>query len=479
METIDPNLPDLSEYEAFNKAHAFEEKAGFGLSTLQKVDIVQFIKWRKSLNMYEVGGGKTVVSTAVSLMHGAQVTVVSMPPILLSGWARWLRQVSSNVLVYKGTPAVRKGFRLQDHRWVLMSHDILRRDFDRILKDLQGLEVDVIVDEAQIIKSAGSKTYTCVGLLSKNRRLQMLTGTPTSSPLDCYTYIRLKTPDLYRSLAHFRGVHVADVDFFGKITRWAELDTLAENFKQKAIARSKLEIHGYSNDPLYPDTVYDLAPDHYKLYEQLVEEQLLTLPDDSQIDATTATRMYHALQQLVVNYDHFSGDPSKRSASYDLIDDIIERTDCLNPAKSKLIIWTVYKLTSRSVLKYLKDKRIHAVGAYGEVDSNASFARFMEDPKCRVLVAQYQSAGAGLNPQSVCWESLFLELSTVPMYIKQALGRTDRMGQKHKPSMYLAVAANTIQQRLLDSLLDKDDLVAKVERTKSSLREALFGRKRP
>jgi hypothetical protein len=50
-----------STYDEFNKALGFEERAGFALSSVQKEDAIEFLKWRKSLNRYQVGCGKTVI----------------------------------------------------------------------------------------------------------------------------------------------------------------------------------------------------------------------------------------------------------------------------------------------------------------------------------------------------------------------------------------------------------------------------------
>lgn len=212
------------------------------------------------------------------------------------------------------------------------------------------------------------------------------------------------------------------------------------------------------------------------LYEKMIDEQLLEYDDETLIDVSTATKLYHAMQAAVVNYDFYSNDPTSRSAAYDLIDQTIEETECLQQGKSKLIIWTYYKLTSASVLAYLAKLGIDAVGAYSEVNSEKNMERFMNDPACRVGVFQYQSAGAGLNPQGVCWEALFLELTRSTILMTQALGRIDREGQLHIPSQRIACASGTIQETLLAGLLQNDDTVTKVERTKKSLREVLLGR---
>ena len=469
-------------FDEMNALYGFEEVTGFPLRELQKEDIGTFLAWRWSLNRYEVGGGKTVVSTAVSLMSGAEVTVVAVLPVLIPPWVRWLKRLEhaqGTVLEYRGTPTGRKLMDLKAHRWIVMSHAIFRTDFDRIYQDLRGKHADLIIDEAHALKNPESKLYTSTGVFVNRPKggLQLLTGTPTSKPEDSYAYMRLCRLPYYRSFPHFESTHIMGRDMFDRVTGYTELALLSERFKKRSISRSKFEIHGYKNDPLYPDTTYELSVEHYALYEKMVDEQLLEFDDGQVIDMATETKLRIALQKVIVNYDFYADDPKCRSTAYDLIDAVIEQTDCVNPEKSKLIIWTYYKLTSRSVLKYLADKGIRAVGAYSEVNTSKNIDLFHDEPTVRIGVFQYQSAGAGLNPQGVCSENLFLEATTVPLYMRQAMGRTDRVGQKSVPIMRLAQAAGTIQVGLLETLLNKDETVVYVEQTKNSLRAALLGQK--
>jgi len=463
-------------YTEFDAATGFSAKAGFQLTEIQQKDAETMVQWGRTLCTYEVGGGKTVLSTVVSLMLGSNVTVVTVPPILIRPWVRWLQKVSERVVQYQGKPTYRQGLDLSEARWVVCSHAIFRDDFGRLDTALRNRHPELIVDEAHGIKNPQSVLFKKVQNLSAGNSLQMLTGTPTSKPADAYSYIKLKSPQLYRSVGHFERLHVEERDFFGSVTKWRNLDVLAENFAIHRISRTKEEIHGYKNDPIYPDCTYQLSSQHKKLYERLVDEQLLLLDDGTKIDATTAQRLYHNLQQIIINYDYFSGDATNKSAGYELLDSVIDQTACEKEGRSKLIVWTLYKLTSRSVLAYLKDKGIQAVAAYSEADSQKSIDLFMDDPATRVLVGQPQSCGAGLNPQGVCWESLFLETSTTPLLSKQSLGRLDRVGQLKTPTQRFAVAEGTVQVELLQRLFANDDLVSKVERTKKNLRDMLLGR---
>jgi hypothetical protein len=234
--------------------------------------------------------------------------------------------------------------------------------------------------------------------------------------------------------------------------------------------------------PIY----YDLSKEHMALYKRLMEEQLLILEDGGKIDATTATRLYHAAQQIVIDFGYFAGDPDKRSAIFDLVDGIADEINLggeimigkeTRPA-SKLILWTTHRSVSRLIGEHM-DARLAPLGkrgvmAYSEVDSKKSIKEFMEDPNTVELTAQPGSAGAGLNPQYMCWECAFIQLPTTTIPFIQAAGRIDRKGQRYNPNIRLLVARGTIQEQLLKNLFDNDDLVNQASGSKAGIRNLIF-----
>lgn len=451
-------------------------KLPFELVPLQKEDALSAVRSGRFGLFYAVGGGKTVVSTVVSKLWEDDHTLVVCPPILLPQWEEWLHTCQElDTSIFAG-PKRTTG--MLNHRWVIMSHAIFRDSFITILQQFKGKTVNVLLDEAQSIKNPKSKLYKCIlQFVAPDRNLLMLTATPTSKPQDTYTYMKLKTPTVYRSMGHWTNVHVDKVDIFGAITAYKNLDMLAENFSLKAVARTKRDLFGDNLDPIFQPMQYDLAPAHLKLYHKLAEEQLLLLDNGEKIDATSAQRLRHALQQIVLNYARFSGRETDKATGLDLLDEVIEEVDPMKPGNSKLAIWTYYKNSSRLVTSYLQEKygKQAVVAAYSEVDSAKSVKAIMNDDNCRILVGQPSSVGVGLNLHHVCSEMLFLEQATTPMQTRQAIGRVDRAGQKIKPTIRFAQARGTIQIAMFKDLLRNDDLVTQVERTPKSLRDEIFG----
>jgi len=183
--------------------------------------------------------------------------------------------------------------------------------------------------------------------------------------------------------------------------------------------------------------------------------------------------LYNAAQQIICNLDIYSGNSDSRSNTFDLIDEVIDEIGVHDRSKSKLLIWCWYKKTTVTVTSYLQN--YGAVAAYSETDSRKSVEKFMDDPACRILVAQPGSAGSGLNPQYVCSEALFLETPTRTIPFRQAAGRIDRQGQTATANNRVAIALGTIQEKLYTNLLGNDDLVSIVSGTKLSIRQSIYG----
>jgi superfamily II DNA or RNA helicase len=443
------------------------------LNALQIEDINSLARYERALADLPVGYGKTAIATCVALMKEPDVSVIIMPPILVPRWVEWLRAIpgAGRAVAYEGTPAKRKAINLTGAQWLAMSYGIFKNDLKYLMETVAECRTFLIEDEAQNSKSPSSKLFQAVRDFSAGQELLMMSGTIMSKPGDAYSYIKLKTPSIYQSLKHFENVHVVERDFFGQVTEWGNLDLLQSNLRLNCVYRTKEEVHAHLPKANYFPVKYDLSPEHMKLYKRLMDEQLLEL-DEGKIDATTATALYHAAQQIIVNYGYYANDPALRSASFDLIDEVCDEIGVDDPANSKLIIWTVYKRTSAAVLEYLKDRG--AVAAYSGADSKKSLYLFENDPKTRIIVAQPGSMGAGTNPQYVSSESLFIETLTTTIPVKQAAGRQDREGQRFRSNIRFAVAQGTIQEMLHANLLSNDKLVQRASGSKKSLKDFIY-----
>jgi SNF2 family DNA or RNA helicase len=465
----------MQSLESVLKKHPFP----FTLDPMQIEDINKIAKMRRALGDLPIGYGKTCISTAVSLMLEPAHTVILVPPILIVQWVKWLNSIPGigKVIAYEGSPQARHNLDIRSARWLVMSYGIFKNDYKRLSKELD--DVMTITDEAQVAKSHKSQIFKHIRDFSLGKPLLLMSGTIMSKPADGYAYVKLNSPEVYRTFAMFENIHVKERNFFNQPTEWMNLEMLQANLDLRRVKRTKEEVHSALPKVNYIPLRYELAKPHMALYKKLMNEQLLQLGVEK-IDATTAQRLYHYAQQMVANYGYFADDESLRANVFDLIDTVCDEIGLGQPVMpgdlpgSKLILWTNYKITSARVLAYMNDKGLKSVAAYSGADSKASVKQFLEDPDTLCLVAQPGSAGAGLNPQHLCWECLFIETPTTTIPFFQSAGRIDRKGQLYNPNIRIAVAHNTIQEALLDNLFKNDSLVQRASGAKESIKDLIF-----
>ncbi len=438
----------------------------------------------------EVGTGKTFAATCCVLYKKLlssrrRYCIVLMPPILIRQWRRWLEKIKHRatggplqVIEYRGTPKKRRELPVTKTEFILMSMQVFKNDFDYLMGLFEHEDVDVLVDEATSVKNIESDNFKRTRDFSEGRNLLLLTGTPLSKPGDAYAYVKLISPTVYRNHRHFEALHVEEKDFFGNVTKWANLDFLRENLLLNSVRVLKERALPYLKKPLYIPLRYQLEPEHQALYERLAEEQLLLLENGGKIDATTPTKLYNALQQIVCNPGHFSGDENMRSAAHEMLDQTIDELNVGDPVNGeKLIVSANYRMTNRGLLQYLQ--AYNAVGLYGEISQKQqeiNKERFVEDDECRIVCVQPSSAGYGTDGwQAVCSNEIFMEFPMIPKDFHQVVGRVDRDGQTTAPQIRLPIAEKTIQVKLHNDVLNKDELVNKVQPAMQDLREAIYG----
>lgn len=424
----------------------------------------------------DMGCGKTIVSIVIALYKmitgEVQQCVVLMPPILLTNWSRTLSAIKGTThTVYRGTPKARADMTL-NQQFTLMSYQIFCKDYDRLHYDIPVHKSLLICDESTMVKNVGTITYKRVRDWALNSNLALLSGSPLSSPADGYAPIKLISPATYRNLAQYERIHVEERDFFDNPTKWTNLDLLQENLLINSVRVLKTDVLKDLPPVTYTPIYYDLDPHHAKTYRRLCDEQILKFADGTKLDATGASALFHALQQIPMNREYFTQEEGKVSAGVELIEETLSEL-----GQGKLVVFTAYRMTNRLLVEKLKPYGVVAV--YGEVSAaqkQAAVDQFVEDPSCRVILLQIRAGGYGIDRlQSVCNNILFAEMPLVPAHFHQAVARLWRVGQNDPVNARIAIADKSIQMRLWDVLQDKDSLVNMCIRGFQDVREALAG----
>jgi len=127
---------------------------------------------------------------------------------------------------------------------------------------------------------------------------------------------------------------------------------------------------------------------------------------------------------------------------------------------------TTEKLVGFTVHTKLLDalcKRYHGICVRidGSVTGHAreqARTTFMEDKRCRLLFGHYQAAGVGLDGlQKVCRTAAVFEIPWRPGDLTQLEDRVYRYGQDRISWVYYLIAGNTIEERKLEIIREKQD----------------------
>lgn len=418
-----------------------------------------------------VGTGKTYCSTIHALYNVityGQKVVVIVPPTLISQWVTWLKCIEGvSAIAYRGLPDERQKIKLNDAMFTVVGYQIFLKDFDRFNK-AYGKGVTIIADEATAIKNPKSKTFNLFSEFQQGKRALLLTGTPLSRPSDAYSYIKIKTPLIYRSHYAFERRHVAGKDERGNPQSYRDLDLLKTNFALRSVTITQADALPWLPKEIYNVIPYDLDARHLDVYKQLRDMMIIEL-ENTVIDGTTPTRLRNQLQQIILNWQHFDDAPGPVSG-FELMDSILDSI-----GDQKLVVYANYRMTLASLIERYPNAVLYNGDATAKQKEEA-LHRFINDPSCRIFAANPLSGGIGTDGlQKVCSNMLFLELPLIPKDFEQAVGRLKRSGQSLPPVINVAIANGTIQGKLYKDLIAKDELTRQVHISFEQLKKLLMG----
>ena len=435
-----------------------------------------FLILRRNGRIFATGNtGKTFTSIASCLYKlstgEARQVICLMPPVLITNWSRTLAKIKGVThTAYRGSPATRAKLDLST-QFILMSYQIFKKDWARLHDTFVNFTVVILCDEATAIKNIGSDTHKKVRDFAVGNHLMLLTGTPLSSPMDAYAYVKLISPGVYRNQLQFERVHVAKYDFFNKPKEWTNIELLRENLALNSVRVLKEDVLKDLPPITYTELVYDLNPPHKKLYDEIVNNQLKVLEDGRKLDLTNVSALFNATQQLPLNSLHFSGGEIAPTA-LELLDEVMTEL-----GDKKLAIFTRYRMSNMLLIDHCSKYNSVAIwGGATPKQKQEAIDTFVNNPDCRVILLQHTSGGAGIDTlQQVCSDVLFLELPYTAADFTQNVARIHRSGQLGNVNVRIALADKTVQLYIWDMVQEKESLVNLCVRGPTDLRKALTG----
>ena len=308
----------------------------------------------------------------------------------------------------------------------------------------------VVIDESSTFKNAQSKRFKALKKMLPNiERMILLTGTPSPNGMhDLWSQMYLIDygERLGRTLTNFRQ-RFFDKDYFG------HKYTLREGSAQKIEGQiSDRVMHMSADDYLaLPDRIeitipVELPPSAFAGYKEFERTSLAELDDGQEVEAVSAAVLAGKLMQYSngAMYTDDNGSWSEtHTAKLDALSDIVDD----NAGETMLVAYNF-----KSDLERLRKRFPQAV----VLDKKQSTIDRWNRGEIPMLLAHPASAGHGLNLQgggALCvWFGLTWNLE----YYLQFNARLHRQGQRRPVRIIHLTGSDTIDQRVLSVLGDKN-----------------------
>ena len=290
--------------------------------------------------------------------------------------------------------------------------------------------------------------------------LAIATGTPMpTTPLNAYGLIHLLNPGAYRDYNQFDRLHAVykkirlreprvtkrggKIHFINKL----------EGFKGQEDIRRALYANGRRvikeqvltlNEPQIIEVPVVLGDAHMRLYKQLEKERILEYKGEIIAGGISEQRLRQALLRIVTNPEAFMPEGKTiYNAIKEMLLELIASHNNAMPLEdgfpNKIIVFCNLRATAAWLRTVLAPW--NPVVLNGDTpDKDRARKVFTEDDKCRVLIANPESAGFGLNFQHTSCTNIFVEPTSVPGEFKQAMERTYRGGQAYVVQTYILLS---------------------------------------
>lgn len=413
------------------------------LFSFQKTGI-QFLMGNESaLLADEMGTGKTVqtvVAIRLLMQKGsANYALVVCPVSVLRQWDEHFRDWAPELLV----TVVRGNQRTRALDWSMPAHvyiaayDTLRKDIDENVLPRESMsKFDVVVlDEAQYIKNADSARAKAVRRIKASRRWA-LTGTP----------IENKIEDMVAIFDFLRPRYLTPYDLYPTGLRKKVAPYFLRRLKKDVL----LDLPPIIRQEFW----LELDNNQRNAYESVLSEGQAELGQlGKKVRKTDIFRVLNKLKQIC----NFA--PNKDNSPK--LELLIEQIETIVESEQKVIVFSQYisegiEKIEGSIEKYGVSKIIG-----GQTDRDYQVMQFQQTENIAVLIASVRAGGVGLNLQAASYVVHFDHWWN-PAVMWQAESRAHRKGQNRTVNVYSYWVADTIEEKIYQTLKAKGLLFADI-----------------
>ncbi len=422
---------------------------------------VEFLTAQGSgLLAFEQGLGKTFVAIEAfrRLLDAGRADrlLVICPNSLKRNWVAEFAKFAPSVSVdvAEGKPKGRRTtFRESSSRVIITSYETARSEITSLLAFAQRQRTVLVLDESHAAKNWKSLTSTAARAVAPYCSFRwLLSGTPvTNTAADLFTQIEIVAPG-ERPLGTLES-----------FTASLEADPSAEfarpTFDRLILRRTKEECLDLP-EKSFVDIQVELPEWQRKLYDGMRDDMVCEIQEMTgeqyRAYASTVLAQLTRLSQLACNPALLFPETYQTPAKFEALDNIL--FDILSVPGRKVIVWSNYVRSIEALLERFASAG--AVAIYGGTPSATRqeiAARFQQDDKTRVLIANPAAAGTGFTLTSASY-TIYESLSWRYDHYAQSQDRNHRIGQDQPVTYMRLLAADTIEEAIITALERKSGL---------------------
>ncbi len=429
------------------------------------------VNWLQHLRAHGLGGfladdmglGKTAQTIAHIAIEHAQgrldrPALIVVPTSLVANWAAELAKFAPNlkVMVLHGLDRHDKRAGVADVEVVITTYTVLTRDIAEMKRLPWHL---VVLDEAQIIKSPDAMATKAVCQLDTRHRL-CLSGTPIENNLgELWSEFAFLMPGLLGDRKGFAKRFRTPIEKNNDQVRRAQLIRRIRPF---LLRRTKAEVV----PDLPPKHIIlrriNLAPEQRELYETIratlyeeVREQITGLSAAQGrivvLDALLKLRQVCCDPRLVKL-------PSARLVeTSSKLDDLMEMISEAIPEGRRILLFSQFTSMLDLIKPRLDQIGIRYAELRGDTRDRAEPVRKFESGEVPLFLISLKAGGRGLNLTSAD-TVIHYDPWWNPAAEDQASDRAHRIGQTKSVFVYKMIAADTVEDRIVELQQRKADL---------------------
>jgi len=413
----------------------------------------------------DMGLGKTAQTIAhITVEHAAgRMTgpaLIIVPTSLISNWQSELAKFAPGlkVAVLHGMDRHKKREQLTRFDVVVTTYTVLTRD----ILEMKAFDWHIVVlDEAQAIKTPDAKATKAVCQLDARQRL-CLSGTPIENNLEeLWSQFAFLMPGLLGDRRGFTKRFRTPIEKNGDQLRRVQL---ARRIKPFIMRRKKSEV---ATELPPKHTILrriTLAPDQRELYETIratmyekvreqVAERSLAQSRIVVLDALLKLRQACCDPRLVKLRSAREIETSSK------LDDLLEMISEMIPEGRRILLFSQFTSMLDLIKPRLREAGIAFVELRGDTNDRAEPVRSFEAGEVPLFLISLKAGGRGLNLVSAD-TVIHYDPWWNPAVEDQASDRAHRIGQTKSVFVYKMIAADTVEERILELQARKAELAA-------------------